>query len=113
MGQEDHVSMGSVGIRKALHIIDNLEKILAIELFCAAQAFDFRKPLHSGIIIDACHVLVRNKIKFVDHDRVFYNDIREAVNIIKNRELIAKANEMATIYNISIKNETHELFGIY
>ena len=40
LGQEDHVSMGSIGGRKALRVIDNLEKVLAIELLCAAQAFD-------------------------------------------------------------------------
>jgi len=43
LGQEDHVSMGSISARKALQIAGNLEKILGIELFCAAQGFDFRK----------------------------------------------------------------------
>lgn len=113
MGQEDHVSMGSIGARKALRIIDNLEKILGIELFCAAQAFDFRKPLHSGKIIDACHDLVRRKITFVNHDRVLYNDIQEAISIVRNRELTSKANETASVHQIPIKNETHELFGLY
>jgi len=113
MGQEDHVSMGSVGARKALRIIDNLEKILGIELFCAAQAFDFRKPLRSGKIIDACHDHIRSKITFVNQDRVLYYDIQEAISIVCNREMIATANEMARIHHIPIKNETHELFGIY
>jgi histidine ammonia-lyase len=46
IGQEDHVSMGSISARKTLQIVDNLEKILAIELITAAQGFDFRKPLN-------------------------------------------------------------------
>ena len=53
LGQEDHVSMGSISARKALQIVENLEKIQGIELFCAAQGFDFRKPLKSGPL-DRC-----------------------------------------------------------
>ncbi|MCK4979835.1 MAG: histidine ammonia-lyase, partial [Candidatus Delongbacteria bacterium] len=49
-GQEDHVSMGAISARKTLRIIGNLEKILAIELLCAAQALDFRRPLKSSVI---------------------------------------------------------------
>jgi histidine ammonia-lyase len=113
MGQEDHVSMGSISARKALRIVENLEKILGIELFCAAQAFDFRKPLKSGKIIDACHDYVRGKISFVDYDRVLANDINKAIDIVKNRELIHVANEVAEREDIHIKNESHEIFGIY
>jgi histidine ammonia-lyase len=46
LGQEDHVSMGSISARKALQIAGNVVKILGIELFCASQGFDFRKPLN-------------------------------------------------------------------
>ena len=113
MGQEDHVSMGSISARKALRIIENVEKILGIELFCAAQAFDYRKPLHSGKIIEACHDFVRSKIPFVDRDRVFSNDINMAINIVKNKELIHLVNQIATKENIHFQNEHHELFGIY
>ncbi len=113
LGQEDHVSMGSISARKALRIVDNLEKILGIELFCAAQAFDFRKPLHSGKIIDACHDYIRRKITFVDHDRVLANDMNIAIDIIKKKELVAIANEVALKEKIDLKNQDHELFGIY
>ncbi|MDO1499186.1 aromatic amino acid lyase [Winogradskyella maritima] len=57
LGQEDHVSMGSIGGRKALQVLGNVEKILAIELLTAAQAFEFRKPLKSGIFLDEVHNL--------------------------------------------------------
>jgi histidine ammonia-lyase len=113
MGQEDHVSMGSISARKALRIIDNLEKILGIELFCAAQAFDFRLPLHSGKIIDACHQLVRSRIRFVDRDRMMSGDIEESINIVKKGDLVKIANITASKENISFNNQNHELFGIY
>ncbi len=113
MGQEDHVSMGSISARKALHIVSNLEKILAIELFCAAQAFDYRKPLKSGKAIDACHEFVRKRITFVDHDRVLADDINVAIEMVKNKELVNVVNNIATRENINIQNEHHEVFGIY
>jgi len=113
MGQEDHVSMGSIGARKALRIVDNLEKILGLELFCAAQAFDFRLPLHSGAIVDACHDLVRSKIEFVDKDRQMSKDIDEAIGIVRNGDLVKVANEIAIQQHLSFKNERHETFGIY
>jgi histidine ammonia-lyase len=113
LGQEDHVSMGSISARKALRIVDNLEKILGIELFCASQAFDYRKPLKSGVIIDRCHDHVRSKITFVDRDRILATDMNKAIAILRNRELIDIANAIALNENIDLKNEAHELFGIY
>ncbi|MEL6484144.1 MAG: histidine ammonia-lyase [Bacteroidota bacterium] len=59
LGQEDHVSMGSISGRKALQVLGNVKKILAIELLTAAQAFEFRKPLKSGILLDEVHRLLR------------------------------------------------------
>jgi histidine ammonia-lyase len=105
--------MGSISARKALRIVDNLEKILGIELFCASQAFDYRKPLKSGVIIDRCHDHVRSKITFVDRDRILATDMNKAIAILRNRELIDIANAIALNENIDLKNEAHELFGIY
>ncbi|WP_286747958.1 histidine ammonia-lyase [Roseivirga sp. UBA1976] len=96
LGQEDHVSMGSISGRKALQIIGNLEQILAIELLCAAQAFDFRRPLRSGPALEACHAYVRTKIDHADKDRIFADDIQKAHTIITERKLIALTqSEMA------------------
>ena len=75
LGQEDHVSMGSIGGRKALQVIGNVEKILAIELLTAAQAFEFRKPLKSGIYLEEVHNAVRERVAFASKDRVFADDI--------------------------------------
>ena len=87
-GQEDHVSMGSISARKALKIIDNLEKILAIELLCATQAFDFRRPQKSSKIIEACHKYVRRKIPHISEDTLLSDYIKSAVEIIKSNELL-------------------------
>jgi histidine ammonia-lyase len=94
MGQEDHVSMGSISARKALRIINNLEKILAIELLCAAQAFDFRRPLKSSAILEACHAYIRQNIPHINEDVVLSEYIEIALEIIKSEELIKIANEV-------------------
>jgi histidine ammonia-lyase len=88
LGQEDHVSMGSISGRKALQIIENVEKILAIELLTAAQAFEYRKPLKSGIVLDEIHTFLRTKVAFAEHDRVFADDIEKGIEIIQNNDII-------------------------
>jgi histidine ammonia-lyase len=113
LGQEDHVSMGSISARKALRITENLENVLAIELFTAAQGFEFRKPLKSGILLDKSHDYIRSKIEFAENDRVFSEDIQKAVQIIKNKELTSYLKEVCSEYKIDFKNAEHETFGIY
>lgn len=88
LGQEDHVSMGSIGAVKLLRVLDNLEKILAIELICSAQAFDFHKPLKSGIKIDKCHDYIRSKINHCKKDKIFTLDINNAIEIIRSKKLV-------------------------
>ena len=113
LGQEDHVSMGSISGRKALMVIDNLEKILGIELFCAAQGFDFRKPLKSGGIIYACHNTVRELIPFAESDHIMSQEMNKAIELVRKRVLIRVSNVVAKKLKINLKNEHHELFGIY
>ncbi len=93
MGQEDHVSMGSISARKTLRIVNNLEKILAIELLCAAQAFDFRRPLKSSIILEACHAHIRKKIPHINEDVVLSELIEIALDTIKSKELVYISNK--------------------
>ena len=93
MGQEDHVSMGSISARKTLRIIDNLEKILAIELLCAAQAFDFRRPLKSSVILEACHAYVRQIIPHLNEDVVLSGYIAKTLDILKSKELVYISNK--------------------
>ena len=88
LGQEDHVSMGSIGSVKFLRVLKNLEKILAIELLCSSQAFDFLKPLKSGKKVNKCHDFIRTKISHCENDKVFIEDITEATKIIKSKKLV-------------------------
>ena len=106
LGQEDHVSMGSISGRKFNQVIGNLEKILGIELLCASQAFDFRKPLKSSNILEACHNYVREKISFADEDRIFGEDIELARQIVISEELVNVSKEAA-------KKEKIDLVGDY
>ncbi len=108
LGQEDHVSMGSISGRKTLAIIENLEQILAIELLCAAQAFDFRRPLKSGKILEECHQHIRSWIDHAMTDRIFAEDIEIAHDIICQRSLLKITESYA-----DLKSEFHELFEIY
>jgi histidine ammonia-lyase len=89
MGQEDHVSMGAISARKALKVIENLEKVLAIELLCAVQAFDFRRPLKSSDILEKCHDYIRQIIPHVTEDMVLSDFIEKSLNIIKNKHLVS------------------------
>ncbi len=102
LGQEDHVSMGSISSRKLNKVLDNLENILAVEMVCAAQAFDFRKPLKSSRIIDACHNRIREEIDHADEDRIFSKDIERAREIIQNEILVNTSASEAQKENIDI-----------
>jgi histidine ammonia-lyase len=110
LGQEDHVSMGSISGRKLHQVIDNLEYIQAIELLYAAQAIDFRRPLKSTPVIEACHKLIREKVTFINDDRVFADDINRLHQIITNGQLLTTANETAIKHHINLKDDE---FGIY
>ena len=88
MGQEDHVSMGSIGGRKALRVCTNLERILAIELLCAAQALEFQRPMKSTPILESVFENVREKVAFADRDRIFSDDINELTDLIKSKRLL-------------------------
>lgn len=94
LGQEDHVSMGSISGRKALQVIENVEKILAIELLTAAQAFEFRKPLKSGVFLDEIHKEIRKKVAFAKKDRVFAEDIEKGIEMIRDKTLIKVINRV-------------------
>ena len=108
LGQEDHVSMGSISGRKALRVIKNLERILAIELLCAAQAFDFRKPLKSSRFLDSVHDYIRETIDFAEEDRIFSLDVEKAHAIISGKHLLKM-----TDLHYSEFSECDNLFEVY
>ena len=85
MGQEDHVSMGSISGRKFNQILGNLEKILAIELMYGAQALEFRRPLTSSDLIEETHALIRSKVPKLVDDRLLKNDIAAIIDLVEQR----------------------------
>lgn len=95
IGQEDHVSMGAWSGRKALQVVDNLEKILGIELLCAAQGLDFRRPLRSSTYVDACHEYLRRRIPFAEEDRIFADDIAQATDVVRSDRLLKIIDDIA------------------
>ena len=113
LGQEDHVSMGSIGGRKALQVIGNVEKILAIELLTAAQAFEFRKPMKSGIFLDEIHKEVRKNVPFADKDRVFADDIEAGIKMVKDQTIMKVIDEIEERKNISLATQFSNEFEVY
>lgn len=110
LGQEDHVSMGSIGARKALQVIGNVEKILGVELFYAAQAMDFHTPMKSGKIMTAIYEHVRTKISPVISDRVMTEDMETAIEMIQSGELVEIAKKVALEERLAFETEWSELF---
>nr|WP_299488138.1 histidine ammonia-lyase [uncultured Allomuricauda sp.] len=113
LGQEDHVSMGSISGRKALQIIENVEKILAIELLTASQAFEFRKPLKSGVVLDEIHKFIRTKVPFAESDRVFADDIEKGIDMIQRGEIIGLVEKTMKDNNLQWNAPHLNEFEIY
>jgi histidine ammonia-lyase len=90
LGQEDHVSMGSISGRKLNRVLDNLEFILAIELLSACQAIEFRRPLKSSELLEFAHDYVREFVGFASEDRIFADDINQVAGLIKNFSFVEK-----------------------
>ncbi|MFK8007696.1 MAG: histidine ammonia-lyase [Saprospiraceae bacterium] len=109
LGQEDHVSMGSIGGRKALKVCNNLVNILAIEMLCAAQAIDFQRPLSTSKILEQVHVEIRNNITHATEDRIFSKDIEKAAKLLESKKLIAITQKASR----SVKSEFENIFEKY
>lgn len=85
-GQEDHVSMGSNAATKLIRVVDNTERVLAIELFNAAQAIEFRRPLKTSPKLETFVEQVREAgIPFVENDEVMYPIIDRAVKFVNSQ----------------------------
>lgn len=85
MGQEDHVSMGSISGRKLNQILGNLEKIFAIELMYAAQAVEFRRPNKCSDIIEKNLQVIRAKVAKLEEDRLLKPDIDAMIKLVKSQ----------------------------
>ena len=74
-GKEDHVSMGMTGAIKLRQIVEHAERIVGIELMCAAQGLEFRRPLKSGREVERVYDAVRGVVARLEQDRVLATDI--------------------------------------
>jgi len=92
MGQEDHVSMGSISGRQLNQILGNLEKILAIELMYAAQALEFRRPNKCSDIIELNHKIIRAKVAKLEEDRLLKPDIDAMIRLVKSQAFTVSFN---------------------
>lgn len=86
-GQEDHVSMGANAATKTLRIVENIERILAIELLNATQALEFRRPLKSSDFIESFVKSYREDVSFVTEDRIFHYDIEKSVGFLNSFQI--------------------------
>ncbi|WP_223035087.1 histidine ammonia-lyase [Hanstruepera marina] len=91
-GQEDHVSMGANAATQAYTLVNNIERILAIELFNASQALEFRKPLKSSEFLQSLVNIFRDEVNLVHNDRELYKDIEASIFFLKNLNI--EPNEM-------------------
>jgi histidine ammonia-lyase len=87
LGQEDHVSMGSISGRKFNQVLGNLNAILAIELMLAAQGMDFRRPLRFSEPLEVVHASVRERVSHLEQDRLLKLDIDALSKSIKHQTL--------------------------
>ncbi|OQP41045.1 histidine ammonia-lyase [Niastella yeongjuensis] len=111
LGQEDHVSMGSISGRKLNQVLDNLEFILAIELLSACQAIEFRRPLKSSEILESAHDYVRQFVSFAEEDRIFADDIDQIKQLISNFSFVEHCNAFAGMKKVNL-NTGFEAFGL-
>jgi len=109
LGQEDHVSMGSISGRKLEMVLENLEYILAIELMTACQAIEFRRPLRSSSILEHAHEFVRQQVSFANEDRIFADDIRKIKTMIETFSFVREADLFASAQGNEL-NKNYEDF---
>jgi histidine ammonia-lyase len=97
--QEDHNSMGSISAQKAWRILKNAQTVIAIELLCACQGLDFArtmkpgKPLKAGHGTEAAFQFVRKHIQFLEKDRILYDEIQKALEIVTRGDILKNVEQ--------------------
>jgi len=86
-GQEDHVSMGANAATKLLRVVDNVERVLAVELLNASQALEFRRPAKTSPLLETVIANYRKAVKFVEEDVVMYMEMDKSLEFIRNTDL--------------------------
>jgi histidine ammonia-lyase len=85
-GQEDHVSMGANAATKCYRVVENVERILAIELMNAAQAIEFRRPAKTSAILENLFSRFRKELDFVTTDIIFFESLKKAIQFIQTNK---------------------------
>ncbi len=88
LGQEDHVSMGSISALKLLSVLRNTEQVLAVEMLTAAQALDFRAPLKPGRGVALAHAAVRGAVAHAEEDYEVGTDIDNCARLLREERLV-------------------------
>ncbi|MFT7624527.1 MAG: histidine ammonia-lyase [Myxococcota bacterium] len=91
--REDHVSMGMHAALDANEILENVETVLGIELLCAAQGIDLRRPLKSSAGVEALHAAVREVVPMLERDRILYPDIQAAIALVQGGALLQRVED--------------------
>ncbi len=86
-GQEDHVSMAANAATKCRRVIQNVERLLAIELMCAMQGLDFRRPARSSEIIEKLYTDYRASVPTLDTDRIIHTDLEASIAFLQNNNV--------------------------
>jgi len=86
--QEDHVSMGPIAVRKCTEILKNVRTVLAIEMMCAAQAFEFHEGRRPGKGTGVAYDLIRTKVPPLVDDRVLYPDIEHIRRMVEDGAIL-------------------------
>ena len=90
LGQEDHVSMGSISGRKFNQILGNLENIIAIELMFAAQGLEFRRPAKCSKIVEENYDIIRSVVPKLEDDRLIGEDILKIAELIREKRFFCE-----------------------
>jgi len=89
--KEDHVSMGTIAIRQCREVLDNVEHVIAVEMICAAQAYDMiteNNPLKAGVGTMEAYRLIREKIPYLSKDRIVSEDIEAMVTLLRSNKIV-------------------------
>jgi histidine ammonia-lyase len=103
--KEDHVSMGTIGIRQSREILTNVENVIAIELLCAAQAYDLlteNQQLTAGKGTREAYGVIRRHVPYMDRDRELYKDIQTMVDVLRSGELLDAVEAAVGRINVAL-----------
>jgi len=99
--QEDHVSMGTIGARKAMEILKNARRVIAMEMMCSCQAIDLGCGKKLGLATGRAYNMIREKVKKLTHDREMYDDINNLEQLLISKEL----NKISDDFCGGVKND--------